>query len=266
MCWIRDFYPSLTLPLQRGGDHQGTILMPGLFIAGTDTGVGKTVVTAGLAAYLRKRGLDCAVMKPVESGCLPGACDSDAHYLKRITGSPDEVDLINPYRFEAPLAPGVASRLEGIEIRFDRIAEAFARLKSFHAHVLVEGAGGLRVPLSGDKDILDLIQFLKIPVLLVGRLSLGTINHTLLSLEVLSQRDIPVAGVVLNTVAEERDLSTQYNLETLSRWTSVSLWGVVNYIPNIEDRETIVEKIRYGIGKSANQYFGIDYEPGSHNG
>src|SRR5262249_26089394 len=146
--------------------------MSGLFITGTDTAVGKTLITAGIAAYLRARGLDVGVMKPVESGCLSGAPSSDSVYLKKISQSTDDLDLINTYAFEPPLAPGVAAALEGVEISFDRILESFRRLELLHSMVLVEGAGGLLVPLSAKKTIADLIEFLGLPVLLVARLGL----------------------------------------------------------------------------------------------
>jgi dethiobiotin synthetase len=196
----------------------------------------------------------------VESGCLSGARSSDSYYLKKISGSPHGVDLINTYTFEAPLAPGVAAQLEGVEISLDKILESYRRLERLHDHVLVEGAGGLMVPLSGEQSLLDLIACLGLPVLLVGRLSLGTINHTLLSLECLSQRKIPVAGVVLNSALKKQDLSAQYNHTTLSQWSSVPLWGVVDFIPKLKNRETIVEKIRYGIGEAADRYFKIAYD------
>jgi len=199
--------------------------MAGLFIAGTDTGVGKTVVTAGLAGYLRDAGLNCGVMKPVESGCLSGSRKSDTHYLKKISQTPQDMDHINTYAFEAPLAPGVASQLAGERISLDRIAESFHRLELTHRQVLVEGAGGLLVPLSGKFTMVDLIQLLEIPVLLVARLGLGTLNHSLLSLSYLARKRIPVAGLVFSQTSRKLDLSAKYNPSTLAQYTSVPIWG-----------------------------------------
>jgi dethiobiotin synthetase len=237
--------------------------MAGLFITGTDTGVGKTIITGGLAAYLRSRGMDTGVMKPLESGCLSGAPSSDSVYLKKISQSPDDLDLINTYAFEKPLAPGVAAQLQGEEISFDRIAESYRRLELMHPFVLVEGAGGLMVPIGRQKNTIDLIEFLELPVLLVARMGLGTINHTLLSLEYLKARNIVVAAVVLNATTAKPDASTDYNASTLAEWTDLPLWGPVRFISKIKDRKEVIEKIRDGIGEAADRYFKIN-ERGRH--
>ncbi len=208
-----------------------------LFITGTDTHVGKTVVTGALAAYLRSKGRSVGVMKPLESGSFSGAKSSDSFFLKEMSGSSDDLDLINTYAFEAPLAPGVAAELEGIEISFDRILENFQKLALIHEILLVEGAGGLMVPLSKNKLGIDLIQMLKIPVLLVARVGLGTINHTLLTLSCLEQKKIPVAGVVFNHSVPVEDLSVRYNAKTLRDWSSVSFWGEFPFVKNIKDRD-----------------------------
>ncbi len=229
--------------------------MAGLFIAGTDTGVGKTVVTAGMAAYLRQKGMDCGVMKPVESGCLSGAKGSDTYYLKRMSGCTDDLDLINAYAFEAPLAPGVAAQQEGITIEFERIAEGLRHLELLHPWVLVEGAGGLLVPLSQDQSMVDLIAFLGLPVLLVARLGLGTLNHTLLSLAYLESRQIPVVGVVLNALTQKTDLSARFNRHTLSQWTEVPVWGSVDPIRRLKDRKTLIATIASGLGEALDEYF-----------
>jgi dethiobiotin synthetase len=231
--------------------------MPGLFIAGTDTAVGKTVVTAGIAGYLRDRGVDCGVMKPIESGCLSGAKGSDTVYLKRISKTPDDLDMINTYAFAAPLAPGVAAAQEGVEIRFDRITESYKRLELLHSAVLVEGAGGLLVPLSEEQTMADLILHLRLPVLLVGRLGLGTINHTLLSLEYLEKRGISVAGVVLNSQNGQGDLSERYNYKTLSQWTNVPIWGVIDHMKRLKNRQEVIHGIEIGIGTWVDDFFKI---------
>lgn len=229
--------------------------MAGLFIAGTDTGVGKTVITAGIAGYLRRRGVDCGVMKPVEAGSLSGAKDSDSVYLKRISDSPDDLDLINTYAFEAPLAPGVAAEQQGAEISFDRIYESYKKLEILHPQVLVEGAGGLIVPLGKHRSLVDLIKYLNLPVLLVARLGLGTLNHTLLSLAYLENQGIPVVGVVLNCDHRRTDLSARYNRSTLEQWTRVPIWGIVDHITRLKNREEVIQTIESGIGDSIDEYF-----------
>lgn len=228
--------------------------MPGLFITGTDTGVGKTVVTAGLAAYLRHRGFDSGVMKPLETGCLSGSAGSDSVYLKKISQSKDDLDLINTYAFQAPLAPGVAAQLEGVEISFDLIKERFRRLELMHSFVLVEGAGGLLVPIGKKKTMVDLMEYLELPILLVARLGLGTVNHSLLSLEYLAKRQVPVAGMVLNASAKKLDLSAKFNRATLSEWTRTPIWGTLGHLKRPKDRKEILAKMQEGIGASFEQY------------
>jgi dethiobiotin synthetase len=231
--------------------------MAGLFITGTDTHVGKTIITAGLAAYLRQCGTSTGVMKPVESGCISGAPTSDSSYLKKISQSPDDLDLINTYAFQAPLAPGLAAELEGVEISFDKMIAGFRHLELLHPWVLVEGAGGVTVSLTQEKMVSDLIQEMGIPVLVVAKMQLGTINHTLLTLEFLAHRKISIAGVVFNCHRNKLDLSAQYNLSTLQQWTTVPVWGVVDFISKVQDREEVIDKIKAGIGNSVNRFFGV---------
>jgi dethiobiotin synthetase len=223
-----------------------------LFITGTDTSVGKTVVAGALAAYLRSRGVKVGVMKPLESGCLSGVrsrgkgkkiTQSDSLFLKEMADSSDDIDLINTYAFQAPLAPGVAAELEGVEISLDRILDNFQKLSLIHELVIVEGAGGLLVPIARGKTMVDLIEILKASVLLVARASLGTVNHTLLSLSHLERRRIPVAGVVLNHVVRNGDLASQYNAKTLAEWTSVPIWGEFPFLDRPRDRREMVSAV-----------------------
>lgn len=229
--------------------------MSGLFIAGTDTSVGKTLVTAGLAGFLRQQNIDCGVMKPVESGVVEGSKESDSYFLKEVSGVADDLDLINVYAFADPLAPGVAAEKEGVTIDFENIAQAFGRLSLLHRHVLVEGAGGLLVPLAADKTVVDLIKSLQLPVLLVGRLGLGTLNHTLLSLEYLQQQQVPVAGVVLSATEAAGDLSTHTNPQILEQWTDVPLWGVIKHLPQAKNKEQVIAAVGEAIGSKSRKYF-----------
>lgn len=180
--------------------------MAGCFITGTDTGVGKTVVTAALALCLTGRGRPVGVMKPVETGFGAERNGlSDAERLTVAAGAQDADRLVNPYRFSAPLAPMAAASLEGATIELGRIVEAYRRLAALHGSVLVEGAGGLLVPLTDGEDMRDLIERLALPVLLVGRSGLGGVNHALLSVEALRARKIPLLALVLNRIAPLAD-------------------------------------------------------------
>lgn len=155
------------------------------FVTGTDTGAGKTVVCAWAMLHLNAR-----YWKPVQAG-RDG--ETDAETVRRLTGAPDERFAPSIYTFEQAIAPHEAARREGLGIDM----EAFA-LPEGAGPLVVEGAGGLMVPLTGTAYVVDLIARLGLPAILVCRTELGTINHTLLSLEALRAREIPVAGVVLN--------------------------------------------------------------------
>jgi dethiobiotin synthetase len=171
----------------------------GVFITGTDTGVGKTLVAAALALCLKRRGLSVGVMKPVETGYGDGGSSgSDAARLYAAAGMTDPVEAMSPYRFPDPLAPLDAARRAGTAIRVQTVLAAFRVLASRHAVMLVEGAGGVLVPISSKLDMRDLIEGIGLPVVLVGRTAIGGVNHVLLTVEALARRRIAIAGIVLN--------------------------------------------------------------------
>ncbi len=175
----------------------------GLFVTGTDTGVGKTLVTAALALFLRRRGYDVGVMKPVETGIDdPAGLGADGQLLQWAANSGDEIDLICPYRLRAPLAPSLAAEKEGKRIIFGDLLEAAQTLSERHGYLLIEGAGGLMVPLSGAVLLLDLVKALGHPLLTVCRPTLGTINHTLLTMHAARSNDIPLAGYIVNNMPQ----------------------------------------------------------------
>ena len=163
--------------------------MKGLFVTGTDTGVGKTVVAAWLM-----RALDGEYWKPVQAG-LAGESDSDV--VRRLTGYGAERFHESVYRLTAPLSPHTAAAIDGVTIELDRF-----RLPAGERALVVEGVGGLLVPLNAGAFVADLIARLGLPVVVVARAGLGTINHTLLSLEALRARGLAVAGVVMNGVPD----------------------------------------------------------------
>jgi len=161
-----------------------------LFITGTDTGVGKTIVTSLVALHFMRQGADVGVMKPIASGCetIDGTLiNEDAAWLQQVTGVRDEMDLINPVRYAEPLAPLTAARRNG-ETTADvlqRCADAYAELQRRHEIVIVEGVGGWLVPLAHHKSTFatcaDLVKLLDLPVIIACRRILGTINHSLLT-------------------------------------------------------------------------------------
>jgi dethiobiotin synthetase len=200
----------------------------GLFITGTDTGVGKTFVAAGLARCLKERGIIPGVLKPVETGCAlrrGKRIPRDGAFLKYMAGATEPIEDIVPYRLAAPLAPQVAAEREGIRIQTRRLQSAFRAISSRYAFTLVEGAGGILVPVTRRTTMVDLMKQFRLPVLLVSRIGLGTLNHTLLTLYYLAQHRIPVAGIVFNDPDGCRDLSARSNPTTLEQWTSVPILG-----------------------------------------
>lgn len=168
-------------------------------ITGTDTGVGKTLVTAALARCLHERGNAVGVMKPVETG-YPGddPSQSDSAKLQVAAQTSDPIEVVSPYRFAAPLAPRHAGELEGRTISFDTIVEAYQRLASGRDFILVEGVGGVMVPLGPGQDVRDLMVRLQLPVLVVGRVALGGVNHARLTVEALSSVGMRIMALVLN--------------------------------------------------------------------
>lgn len=180
-------------------------MIEGLFVTATGTGVGKTLVTAGVLRNLRRRGVAAMAMKPVQTGAAPdaqGRLDApDLAFVRQAAGlEMDEATcaLAAPFLYEPACSPHLAARLAGRPIRFERILDCAKKLAARHEMLVVEGAGGLMVPLGEDGMMIDLAAALCLPVLLVAQSGLGTINHTLLSLEALRHRGLRVLGVILN--------------------------------------------------------------------
>jgi len=185
----------------------------GLFITGTDTAVGKTVLTAGIACALRARGHSVGVAKPVQSGALAADPYGDAQLLKRWTRVAESPGEIAPFSFSAPLAPLAAAELEDRTV--DR-EEAVAHVRAIAARydaVLVEGAGGLLVPVGEDWTIGDLARDLELPVLVVARAGLGTVNHSALTVRVARELGLEPLGVILNGPADDSSATNARLLE-----------------------------------------------------
>lgn len=172
----------------------------GLFVTGTDTGVGKTRVAVALIRALRAQGLRVAAMKPVSAGHAPGELNEDVAALLRASNVVAAVPDVNPYAFELPIAPHIAAERAGVRIDLAVIAAAYSRLAAAADVVVVEGAGGWRVPLNDREDMADLARVLDLPIVLVVGLRLGCLNHALLTAESIAQRHLPWAGWVGNHI------------------------------------------------------------------
>jgi dethiobiotin synthetase len=169
----------------------------GVFVTGTDTGVGKTLFACALIRGLRARGIDAGGMKPVETGVQDGE-PSDALALRRAAGATDLLEDVCPQQFALPAAPTAAAAEEQRSVDLDAIRRAHETLSKRHAFLVIEGAGGLLVPAAGGTTMADLACAFSVPLLVVARASLGTINHTRLTLEAARARNLEVAGVVIS--------------------------------------------------------------------
>ncbi len=200
--------------------------MAGLFVTGTDTGVGKTLVSCALSRGLRAAGVDVGVMKPAETG-VPAAGPEDARALIAAAGVDDPIELVCPLRFALPAAPEASARAEGRHAGLGPVLEAWRTLSARHDFVLVEGAGGLLVPFDPETSMADLVARLGLPVLVVARASLGTINHTLLTLEACAHRGLDVLGVVVSHATGALSDADAENLDVLRRALGQRLIGEV---------------------------------------
>jgi len=195
-------------------------LKRGLFITGTDTGVGKTVVTAGLVRFARNHGLRCVAVKPVETGCSIQAgilYPEDGTLLRAASQEDLSIDECTPFRFSLPASPARAAAMEGSRIFVSDLVEHVLAIAESHDFVVVEGAGGLMVPLEDHLMMIDFIERLGFPVLLVARTRLGTINHTLLSVEALRRRELTIAGIILSSLDEAPGPEEQFTRRDIER-------------------------------------------------
>ncbi len=218
-----------------------------VFVTATDTGVGKTQVASALLSLLADAGLSPAPFKPYESGCTRLARPADALELRAAARSTDPLDRVCVHRFRAPLAPGVAAARRGEVTDLRPVLAAF---RSFGDRPLVaEGAGGLLVPLDARRDVVDLIEALRLPVVLVARAGLGTLNHTGLSLRLLESRHIPVQAVVLSRSTPAKDPSLEDNAAWLVRRHGVRVLGPVPYTEDpVRRRQVFREVLRPLLG------------------
>jgi len=205
--------------------------MRGLFITATDTGAGKTFVTAMIARALRAKGEVVRACKPVATGAdwIDGHwLSEDTRILAEATGD-EEYGQITPWTFPAPAAPPVAAQLAGVKLRLDELVAAVRRRAAPGTTVLVEGIGGLLCPLTDDETVADLATEIGLPLLIVARRSLGTLNHTLLTLEVAQGRGLQVAGVVVCETNIVMGPAEETNVEELRRRIGVPLLAVVSH-------------------------------------
>ncbi len=217
----------------------------GLFVTGTDTGVGKTLISAALVRGFAQRGYRTAGMKPVAAGCREeqGVLVSDDVEMLRAASNVElPRSVINPYTFEPALAPHIAARQAGRAIEIHQIRAAFARAGEATEVLVVEGVGGFRVPLGNGQDTADLAVALGLPVVLVVGMRLGCLNHALLSVEAIRARGLFLAGWVANCLDREMGAQEE-NLEALRQLIHAPCIGVVPFQqqPNVQSVTEMLE-------------------------
>ncbi len=213
----------------------------GLFITGTDTGVGKSLITGGIAFLLRQQGLKVGVFKPIASGCRhdrEGLVSDDTEFLAHCADADYPLSVITPVTYTTPAAPVTCAAIEGVAVDFEAIAAAYRYLCEHCDVVLVEGIGGAMVPLTEEDTILDLAVEFDLPTVIVARPNLGTINHSLLTVAAVRNAGLPIAGLVISGYnAETADVPEETSPAVICRFSDTTLLAVVPYDPdsNVEE-------------------------------
>jgi dethiobiotin synthetase len=205
--------------------------IPGLFVTATDTEVGKTVIAGAIADWFRRRKVRVGVCKPLASGCVrrrEGLVSEDAEFLAHCADAPGPLDLICPQRYAEPLAPAVAAERAGQPPDWGAIDRSIVEISAASDVIIIEGVGGAMAPLDAKHTVLDLARWLKLPAIVVARPNLGTINHTLLTVNALRAANVKVAGVVVNRYpAESASIAQETNPRAIERWGKIAVLTIV---------------------------------------
>ncbi len=234
--------------------------MAGLFITATDTEIGKTVITGAIAAALKGRGMDVGVMKPVASGGVANEAGKlaaeDATFLMQAVGIEErERELVNPLCLAPALTPAVAAMLSGVTVDIQTFITSYHKLQKIHDFLIVEGVGGIVAPLWQDYLVADLMTEFALPVIVVARPNLGTINHTVLTVEYGRSRGLPIAGIIMNGWNEaESGILEKSNEEYITRLTGLPILGKFPYTAGI----SVPEEKTIGLSQLAEEYLRMD--------
>ncbi len=210
--------------------------MNSFFITGTDTDVGKTYVTAGLAVTLRKMGIDVGVMKPFAAGNAQkkGFKSEDIEILSKAAQVNDSENLMNPQFFPIPASPYTAWKTLKIKPKINSVFANFKKLSKLHSMLLVEGMGGIMTPILSDYFVADLIKDMKIPTVIVTRTRVGTVNHTLMTVNMCKKYKIPIKGIIINDFDLD-GYKTKELTRDLKNLTGVPILGVIPFIRDMSD-------------------------------
>ena len=210
--------------------------MKSLFITGTDTDVGKTYITAGLAITLRKMSIDVGVMKPFAAGVAQkkGYKSEDVEILSKSAQTHDPENLVNPQFFPIPASPYTAWKKLKIKPKIPLVLSSFKKLSDMHDMMLVEGVGGILTPILKDYYVTNLIKDMKIPTIIVTRSKVGTVNHTLMTVKMCEKYKIPIKGIIINNFDDDGYPINQLKKD-LEDLTKVKVLGSIPFINDMSD-------------------------------
>ena len=219
--------------------------MKAYFITGTDTGVGKTSITGGIAGSMRKIGIDVGVMKPIATGFSQksGFKSTDVTKLVEVASIKDSEDLINPVFLPLQTSPYDATKLLGLSVDMPLIFEQFKKLVSLHEILLVEGIGGIMTPITKTFFVADMIKGMGIETIIVTRATIGTLNHTVMTCKVCKDYGIKIRGIVINNFDEKGTPAEKNAPKTLYELTNIPILGTVPFIKDLVTTEKMVEHV-----------------------
>ena len=223
--------------------------MKAYFITGTDTGVGKTSITIGLAGAMRKIGIDAGVMKPIATGYpnKTGFKSSDVAKLVEASSINDPENLINPVFLPLPTSPYDATKILELSVDMPLIFEQFKKLLALHEILLVEGIGGIMTPITKNFFVADMIKGMGIDAIIVTRATIGTLNHTVMTCKMCDDYGIKIRGLVINNFDEKGTPAEKNSPSTLYELTSIPILGTIPFIKDLNNTEKLIEYVEKNI-------------------
>ena len=209
--------------------------MNGFFVTGTDTDVGKTIISSGLAAVLKEKKIDVGVFKPLLSGIARENPASDTSLLKQLSQTSLSYEEITPFEFKEPLAPYVAGKLEGKNVGIEDVLSHWEKIREKHEFFIVEGAGGISVPLGERFLVSDLIKALQLPIVIVARPNLGTFNHIFLTVQYAKSLGLSIAGIVINGINDDPGLAEKTNPDLIEELCGVPILGITPKLKEVTE-------------------------------
>lgn len=231
----------------------------GIFIIGTDTDVGKTFVTAGITYALRKNCYNACSFKSVQSGGIleeNKIISGDTQFVKNICEIDEDYNIMNPYCLKEAVSPHLAAKMEGVSIKVDKIIDSYKNLEKKYDYIIAEGSGGIVVPIIDNKYfIYDLIKDLNLPVVIVAGSGVGTINHTILTVNFAKEKGLDIKGIIINGYTKK--FYEDDNIETIKNITGLEIISVINKVDLDQDDSIEAVKNEYERSLMINQLLKI---------